>query len=197
MALEDLLRAIEAEAEADRARAADDAAAAAAAVIKRARRDANALETELADAGVAQGHAASARERALARLDAAATIRSAREEAFVSLISGIRTELAAVRETSAYPELFHALVAEGRAALPPAGVLRVDPRDADLAGGVASGLRIEPTLDSWGGVELASDDGRTVRNTLEERLANAELLLREGLAQRLTPSTQAGHRGKQ
>jgi V/A-type H+/Na+-transporting ATPase subunit E len=185
MALEDLLRAIEAEADADRARAADDAAAAAAAVIERARRDANALETELADAGVAQGQAASARERALARLDAAATIRSAREEAFVSLISGIRAELAAVRKTSAYPELFHALVAESRAALPAAGVLRVDPRDADLAGGVAPGLRIEATLDSWGGVELASDDGRTVRNTLEERLANAELLLRERLAQRL------------
>jgi V/A-type H+/Na+-transporting ATPase subunit E len=64
-------------------------------------------------------------------------------------------------------------------------VLRIDPRDADLAGGVAQGLRVEPTLDTWGGVELASNDGRTVRDTLEERLANAELLLRERLAQRL------------
>ena len=57
--------------------------------------------------------------------------------------------------------------------------MRTSPR------GVAYGLRVEPTLDTWGGVELASDDGRTVRNTLEERLANAELLLRERLAQRL------------
>jgi vacuolar-type H+-ATPase subunit E/Vma4 len=185
MALDDLLRAIQADADADRARAADDAAAAAADVIERARRDANALETELADAGVAQGHAAAARERALARLDAAASIRSARENAFVSLVSGIRAELAAVRDTPAYPELFHALVAESRAALPSAVVLRVDPRDVDLASGVAYGIRVEPTLDSWGGVELASDDGRTVRNTLEERLANAELLLRQRLAQGL------------
>jgi vacuolar-type H+-ATPase subunit E/Vma4 len=186
MALEDLLRAIETEADADRARATDDAAAAAAEVVERARRDANALETELADAGAAEGRRAAAHERALARLDAAATIRSAREEAFVSLLSGIRAELAAVRETSAYPELFHALVAESRAALPGAWELHVDPRDADLAGSVGYGLRVEPTLDTWGGVELSSDDGRTVRNTLEERLANAELLLRGRLAQRLT-----------
>jgi vacuolar-type H+-ATPase subunit E/Vma4 len=185
MALTDLLQAIETEADADRARAAKEAAAAAAAVVEDARRDANALETELADSGVAQGHAASARERALARLDAAATVRSAREEAFVSLLSGIRAELAAVRETSAYPKLFHALVAESRVALPGAWELHVDPRDADLAGGVAYGLRVEPTLDTWGGVELASDDGRTIRDTLEERLANAELLLRRRLAERL------------
>jgi V/A-type H+/Na+-transporting ATPase subunit E len=186
MALADLLRAIETEADADRARAAEEAAAAAAAVVENARRDAAALEAELADAGAADGRAAAARERALARLDAAASIRSAREEAFVSLLSGIRAELAAVRETSAYPKLFHALAAESRAALPGAWELHVDPRDADLASGVAYGLRVEPTLDTWGGVELASDDGRTVRNTLEERLANAELLLRQRLAQRLT-----------
>jgi V/A-type H+/Na+-transporting ATPase subunit E len=185
MALTDLLQAIESEADADRARAAEEAAAAAAAVVEDAHREADALEAELADSGVAQGHAASARERALARLDAAATVRSAREEAFVSLLSGFRAELAAVRKTSAYPKLFHALVAESRAALPNARELHVDPLDADLAGTVAPDLRIEPTLDTWGGVELASDDGRTIRDTLEERLANAELLLRQRLAQRL------------
>jgi vacuolar-type H+-ATPase subunit E/Vma4 len=185
MALADLLQAIESEADADRARAADEAAAAAAAVVEDARREARALEAELTDAGAAEGRLAAAHQLALARLDAAATIRSAGEEAFESVLSGIRAELAAVRETSAYPKLFHALVAEGRAALPGAFELHVDPRDAELAGGVAYGLRVKSTLDSWGGVELASDDGRTVRNTLEERLANAELLLRERLAKRL------------
>jgi vacuolar-type H+-ATPase subunit E/Vma4 len=185
MALTDLLRAIEAEAVADRARAADEAAAAAAAVIEDARREARALEAELTEAGAAEGRRAAAHELAVARLEAAAAVRSAREEAFVSLLSGVRAELAAVRATRAYPELLHALVVESRAALPGGWELRVDPRDAELAGGVAYGLRVEPTLDTWGGVELASDDGRTVRNTLEERLANAELLFRRSLAERL------------
>jgi vacuolar-type H+-ATPase subunit E/Vma4 len=185
MALTDLLQAIESEADADRARAAEEAAAAAAAVVEDARREAGALEAGLTDAGAAEGRRAAAHQRALARLDAAATIRSAREAAFVSLLPGIRAELAAVRETSAYPPLFHALVAESRAALPNARELHVDPLDADLAGTVAPDLRTEPTLDTWGGVELASDDGRTIRDTLEERLANAEPLLRQRLAQRL------------
>jgi vacuolar-type H+-ATPase subunit E/Vma4 len=191
MALADLLGAIEAEADAERARAHSEAAAAAATLVERARSDANTLEADLADAGAADGEAAARHERALARLDAAATIRSAREEAFVSLLTGIRGELATVRETSAYPTLFEALVAESRTALPSARELRIDPRDADLAA-LARGLRVEPVLDTWGGVELASDDGRAIRNTLEERLANAETLLRERLAQRLTPGAQPG-----
>lgn len=186
MALDDLLRAIETEADADRARAAREAAAAAAKLVEDARRDADALEAELAEKGATDGRAVAARERALARLDAASTIRSAREEAFESLLSGIRAELATVRETSAYPELFRALVAESRAALPAARELRVDPRDTDLASAVAGGLRVEPALDSWGGVELVSDDGRIVRDTVEERLANGEPVLRERLAKRLT-----------
>ena len=73
---------------------------------------------------------------------------------------------------------FGALLAESRAALPSARELRVDPRDADLALPLADGLGVESTLETWGGLELASDDGRTIRNTLEERLANAEPLLR-------------------
>jgi V/A-type H+/Na+-transporting ATPase subunit E len=194
MALADLLGAIEAEADAERARAHSEAAAAAATLVEQARRDATTLEADLADAGAADGHAVAGHERALARLEAAATIRSAREEAFLSLLTGIRAELATVRDTSAYPTLFEALVAESRTALPSACELRVDPCDADLAAALARGLRVEPALDTWGGVELASDDGRAIRNTLEERLANAEPLLRERLAQRLTPGTQSGHR---
>ena len=185
MALADLLGAIEAEADAERARAHGEAAAAAATLVERARRDANTLEADLADAGAADGDAAAGHERALARLDAAATIRSAREEAFVSLLTGIRAELATLRETSAYPALFEALVAESRSALPSARELRIDPRDAGLGGALARGLRVEPVLDTWGGVELASDDGRAIRNTLEERLGNAEPVLRQRLAQRL------------
>ena len=81
---------------------------------------------------------------------------------------------------------FAALLAESRAALPAARELRIDRRDADLARPLADGLGVELTLDTWGGLELASDDGRTLRNTLEERLANAEPLLRRRFAELLT-----------
>jgi V/A-type H+/Na+-transporting ATPase subunit E len=100
-----------------------------------------------------------------------------------------------VRATASYPELFRTLLAESRAALPAARELRVDPRDRDLAHTTADGLRVDPTLKTWGGLELASDDGRTIRNTVEERLVNAEPLLRRRFAQRLaTESVHAARR---
>ena len=125
------------------------------------------------------------RARALARLDAARAIRGEREDAFSSLLTGVRSELGALRASGGYPALFRALLAEGREALPGAAELRVDRRDLDLATPLARGLRIDPTLDTCGGIELTSDDDRSIRNTVEERLANADLLLRSHLAQRI------------
>ena len=86
-----------------------------------------------------------------------------------------------------YPRLFGALLAEARAALPGATELRVDRRDLSLATPLARGLRVDPALETWGGVELASDDGRVIRNTVEERLANADVLLRSRFAEWLAP----------
>jgi vacuolar-type H+-ATPase subunit E/Vma4 len=178
MALADLLRAIEAEADLERAQAERAAEAEASAILARAREEAHALELALSAAQEAQARTEAALILALAERDAASAIRSAREAAFVSLLDGIRETFAALRASEAYPSLFAALLAESRAALPVAGVVRIDRRDADLVWPLAGGLGVELTLESWGGLELATDDGRTLRNTLEERLANAEPILR-------------------
>ena len=195
MALDDLLRAIEADAAAERARSDRETASEATAIVQQARRQANELEAELSATPETEACAEAERARALARLDASRALRSAQEEAFASLLAGIRAELAAARDTSGYPELFHSLVAESRAALPAARRLRVDRRDLDLATPLAGGLDVDPALDTWGGVELASDDGRIVRNTVEERLANAELLLRRRFAQWLATAPDPARAG--
>jgi vacuolar-type H+-ATPase subunit E/Vma4 len=192
MALADLLRAIEADAAVERARADRETAAEATAIVERAREQAGALEAELAASPEVQARAEAEHALALARLDVSGAAASARDEAFVSLLAGVRAELAGLRTSGAYPDLFRALLAEARAALPAARELRVDRRDLELASPLADGLRLETTLETWGGVELASDDGRTVRNTVEERLANAELLLRRRFAQRIAMATGSG-----
>jgi vacuolar-type H+-ATPase subunit E/Vma4 len=189
MALADLLQAIEADAAAERARRDRETATEAKAIVEQAREQAYALEAELAAAPEAQARAEAEQALALVRLEVSGAARSARDEAFVSLLAGVRAELAGVRTTDAYPELFRALLAEARAALPAARELRVDGRDLELATPLAGGLRLDPTLETSGGVELVSDDGRTVRNTVEERLANAELLLRRRFAQRLATAS--------
>lgn len=191
MALEDLLRAIEVEADEERHRADRDRSAAATAIIEAARQEATTVEAELTGAPEGEALAEAKRERALARLQAAQTVRVARELAFGSLLGRIRDELAALRGSDAYPAVFRALLAESRAALPEGRELRVDHRDAELAASLAGDLRVVTTLDTWGGMELAGDDGRTVRNTLEERLVNADQLLRGRFARWLVTDTGA------
>jgi hypothetical protein len=107
------------------------------------------------------------------------------------LLGQVRDQLSALRQSERYPEVFRALLDESRAALPEAGELRVDRRDAELAASLAGDLRVVAVLDTWGGLELAGDDGRTIRNTQEERLANADLALRERFARRLDQGSGA------
>jgi vacuolar-type H+-ATPase subunit E/Vma4 len=124
-------------------------------------------------------------------LDAATAVRVAREEAYLSLLDRVREKLAALRVSPAHPAVFRAILNESRTALPDAVEMRVDGRDADLAESMAGDLRVVADLDTWGGVELVGDDGRTVRNTVEERLANADLLLRGRFARWLDARTDA------
>lgn len=182
MALSDLLRAIEDDARQERLRADHESARAAADIIERARYEAAALEAELTKAPEQGALAEGARLRAAARLDAAALMRDTLEDGFASVLRGMRSRLAQQRALDSYSALFRALLEESRAALPEATELRVDPRDAELAATLAGGLRVVAALSSWGGLELAAGDGRAVLNTLEERLANAEQLLRRRFA---------------
>lgn len=191
MALDDLLRAIEVEADEERLLADQERSAAATAIVEAARQEAASLKAELTGAPETEAQAEAERERALARLQAAGAVRAAREDAFVSLLGRIREELAALRATDLYPAVFRALLGESRVALPAGRVLRVDRHDAALAASMAGDLQVVATLDTWGGVELAADDGRTIRNTLEERLANADQMLRGRFAHWLATGAES------
>ena len=122
------------------------------------------------------------RRLASARLAALAALREAREEAFCAFLAELRRRLAALRGAGGYPSVLRALIRESLAALPAATLLRVDPRDEPLArhvlGELDTELEVVAALDTAGGIELTRGDGRAVRNTIEERLANAEPALR-------------------
>jgi vacuolar-type H+-ATPase subunit E/Vma4 len=122
------------------------------------------------------------RRRASARLAARAAVRQAHEEAFRDFLARVRQGLDALRDSASYPSVLRALIRESLTALPAANVLRVDPRDERLAehllGELGAELKVVAVLETAGGVELTSGESRTVRNTIEERLANAEPALR-------------------
>lgn len=191
MTLVDLLAGLEAEAAAETAQLEADARAEADRIVEAARAEAEELREQAARAGEAELQREAEQRRAQARLAAASAVRQAHEQAFRELLAEVGIRLGALREGDAYRAVLRALVSESLAALPAAAVLRVDARDeklaAELLGELDAELQVVADLETAGGVELEHGDGRAVRNTIEERLANAEpalrLLFGEALAQ--------------
>ena len=182
MALEKLLASLETEAAADTARLEAEAEQEARRIVDEARTQARALAEGAARDDEAELRQEVERRRAEARLEAAAMLREAHEDAFREFLAEVRLQLADLRERPTYPAILGALMRECLAALPAATTARFDPRDAALVRGAIGELGtkvdVDSSLASAGGVELVSDDGRTARNTIEERLRNAEPALR-------------------
>lgn len=182
MALDDLLSAMRAEAEAEIARAEHESRRQTAEILADAEREAGELVQERLSRAQAELDAERVRRRALAQLAADRERATAREELFAELMDELRRRLAGVRAEDGYRRLLADLLREGRAALPEARRLCVDPRDEalirELVGESSPGLEVRPELTTSGGLDLETDDGRRVRNTVEARLQAAEPQLR-------------------
>ncbi len=182
----ELLAALKAEADQEIAQRDAEARQEAQAILEAARADALRLERDPVEAQEPRLRAEAQRRLAEARLDAERRFRQAREESFQEILDALRARLADLRNEGAYPQVFASLLVEACRALPSGRRVLVDPRDEALARRTASelglDLTIEPALETWGGVVLDGGEGRTARNTLEERLANAESALRLVLA---------------
>jgi vacuolar-type H+-ATPase subunit E/Vma4 len=182
MALSNLLAGLQAEAAAEEAELEAETRAEVARIEERAQSEARTLREQALRADEDELRREAEALRARARLAAAAAVRRAREDAFQELLAEVGGRLGALRESASYPALLRALLRESLTALPAATSLRIDPRDerlaADLLADLDVELRIAATLETAGGVELTRGEDRAVRNTVEDRLANAEPTLR-------------------
>jgi vacuolar-type H+-ATPase subunit E/Vma4 len=182
MALSNLLAGLQAEAAAEEAELEAETRAEVARIEERAQSEARTLREQALRADEDELRREAEALRARARLAAAAAVRRAREDAFQELLAEVGGRLGALRESASYPALLRALLRESLTALPAATSLRIDPRDerlaADLLAELDVELRIAATLETAGGVELTRGEDRAVRNTVEDRLANAEPTLR-------------------
>jgi vacuolar-type H+-ATPase subunit E/Vma4 len=174
MPLPQLLESLERDAREEAERLDADSRAQAQAILERARTSAAALADEPVREAEAEVEADTERTRARARLDRAATLRAAQEDAVQEALAEVRSQLEGMRGREDWGRLLRALAEEGRALLPAAERLAVDPRDAAPAQPLAAewGVRLKTSYSGWGGVVLDDGHGRAVRNTLEERLAN-------------------------
>lgn len=197
MALEHILAAIEDEATAQITQIERDSLREATAILDRARAQVQAIESEAAGARVAELEADAARLRNRTRVQVATHMMRTREAVFQRVLQEARRQLAAARNDDGYRAVLRALLQEALATVPGDAssatasptIVRVDPQDEDVTrtllqeAGLA-GVELQPVLETWGGVEVASADERVVvRNTLESRLSRAEPHLRRLVAE--------------
>jgi vacuolar-type H+-ATPase subunit E/Vma4 len=182
MALSDLLAGLEAEAAAEEAQLEAETSAEVIRIGDAAQAEVHLLEEEALRGIEDELRRETEARRARARLAAAAAVRQARDDSFQVCLEDVRGQLEVIRNSSSYPAVCRALLRESLAALPTATVLRVDARDGRLAAHLLTELGVDleivGTLQTAGGVELARGEDRVVRNTVEDRLENAEPALR-------------------
>lgn len=188
MALEDIFRALEEQAEQECERILADARDHADAILVDAQDQASELrDTKVGDAERVVRSKASQKLNS-ARLENKKRVAAVKEEAVRAAFGAALQKLAGVRSSSDYPAIFKALLQEAVGDLTGELEVRVDPADEVLVGKVLAELgvsaTVSPTLSTSGGVVVATHGGRILRrNTLEDRLDKVTQLIGADVAE--------------
>lgn len=191
MAIEDIFRALEEQADAEVSEVLRIAQVQADAIVQEATEEAERITAARVQSAEDSGQARSAKTVNAARLQARRDLAAVRDSAVDRVFALAAEKLAASRGTAAYEAVFKSLAAEAMQGVEGECELRVAPADADLAARVVGELGVQcavvPTLEASGGVVVASDGGRIVRqNTFESRLAKVRGLAQAKVAEVLT-----------
>jgi vacuolar-type H+-ATPase subunit E/Vma4 len=191
MAIEDIFRALEEQADAEVNQILQAAQAQADAVEEEAREEADRIKRAKIEAA---GEAVQSRVNKsinAARLQVKRDMAAAREESVDHVFEHAEELLAAMRGTADYEAVLKGLIAEATAGVEGECELSVLPADAALAEKIAAELGItcavSPTLEGIGGVVASSAGGRIVRrNTFESRLTKVRALAGSQVAEVLS-----------
>lgn len=193
MAIEDIFKALDEQADAEVESILRVATMQAGAIDDEAHEEAERIIAEKVGAAEAAARIKSDKTLNAARLKARRELASVRDAAIEQVFDVAAAELAGLRGTPAYEAAFAGLLAEATADAAEDCEVRVAPADAALAERLVSqaGLRcrVVPGLDSIGGVVVALSDGHVLRiNTFESRMAKVRGLAGATIAQVLAGS---------
>lgn len=195
MGLDTIVAAIAAEADSEVERITDEASLRVESILAEARsrsheeqahwEDSRAEETSQAVAGIVNR----------ARLVSDRKVADAREALFREALGRLIGRIDLVVAGSGYPGILRELHAEAVAVVPdPDATLLVRPEDEELARQIArehgSTGAVKGVLECIGGLDVEARDGRSVRNTVDSRLVQAERPLRR-LAVQVIPEMAA------
>jgi V/A-type H+/Na+-transporting ATPase subunit E len=187
VAIEDILRALEEQGQADCEACTEEARAHAAQILE----DAQAKATSIHEHHISSIER-TARTEAMKRVNAARLkgrmqVSGVRGEGLDGVFDTARQRLGTLRQRADYPQLFASLAQEALDGVEGPVVIRVAPGDVDLARQVASQLgvsaEVKGDVETAGGLIVESSGGKIVRrNTLEDRLGRARPYIQADVA---------------
>jgi V/A-type H+-transporting ATPase subunit E len=186
MAIQDILEALDRQAEAECAAVLEEAHAQAEIVIAEAEREAQFIHEGYARQVERVAATEASKTVNAGRLQAKMMVSSTKGQAVDDVFSRARDELSLIPSDPSYPGLFDLLAAEAAEGLEGPLTVRVSPRDIPYAERFAAG-RGDVTVDVdetiVGGLVIEASGGRVIRrNTLENRLERARLLVQADVA---------------
>lgn len=191
MAIEDIFRALEEQADSECRDILNAADIQAASIVEEARAEAERIKQRKLEA-IEEGLRARAGKIVNdARLDAKRALAGVREELVNEVFEAAAAKLASLRGTASYESVFRGLAEEALAGADGPCVVSVDPADQGLAKKTLSELGVagDVVTDSSmsGGLVVSLHDGRVVRwNTFESRLQKVRETAEAAVAEILT-----------
>ena len=195
VALEHILRAMQAQADADIAKLNRDADEQAAQLIAEAEIAARAIRARHRARVEPMLIAEAASLQNKAKLAALRAIANAREELIADALAQAEDCLAQIRASKQYAQIFRALAQEAIQAIGTQVIARVDPDDVVIARAAFDALGVRTEIETQaiplGGLEVMTRDGRIVIvNTLAARLERARHILRGPVAKILVEPSE-------
>jgi len=187
MAIEDILNALEEQAQAECDDVLAEAREHAKLIVEEGEREVQQIHDRYTRQTEHVANLAAAKKINAARLEGKMVASAAKGDALVSVFDQALGKLSELRSSGAYEELFLALAGEALEALDGPVTIHVAPADAALASRAAqaAGLTatIDSTLETAGGLVVEAYGGRVVRrDTLEDRLERARQLIQPDVA---------------
>ncbi|MCL4554923.1 MAG: V-type ATP synthase subunit E family protein [Actinobacteria bacterium] len=188
MALEDIFRALDEQAEDECAALLEAARVQASSIAADAADEAEAIRNGCLLSAQTSGQEDSARRVNVVRLDAQKRMGSVKEEIVTRVFSSSREKLSEIRRADGYPELFRALLEEAVTDMSEPPEVLVDPADEELAlktlADIGAQGSVRAEISTMGGVVVSYADGRIVRrNTIEDRLEKAIPYIKSDVAE--------------
>lgn len=183
MAIEDILNALEQQAQADidavLAEAQEHAKLIAEQAVEEAQRVRDGYAAQVAKTASSEA----AKLVNAARLEGKMAVSSARGKALADSFEGAKARLGTVRADSGYDGLFTALAREALEGIEGSVVIHVNPADEARARALAADAEVVTDIETAGGVVVDASGGRVIRrNTLESRLERAAQLVQADVA---------------